>query len=188
MRITGGLARSIPLRSPKGDLTRPATDRSREAVFSSLGPPPPDCAVLDLFAGTGAYGLEALSRGAPSACFVDASPKALAALKPNLQAVLKALQPANPTTRVVCADALRWPPPARFDWVFVDPPYALLESHLQAIVDAAFNALQPAEHARLILECPGHLQPQHPNLFLRRRLGKLQHNAPSIAIFSPTSP
>ena len=71
MRITGGLARSIPLILPKGDAVRPATDALRQAVFSSLAARVAGARFLDLFAGSGAYGLEALSRGASSGVFVE---------------------------------------------------------------------------------------------------------------------
>ena len=78
MRITGGKARGIPLASPKGDATRPATDQLREAVFSSLGARIEGAQVADLFAGTGAYGLEAMSRGAIGGIFVEAFERAWA--------------------------------------------------------------------------------------------------------------
>ena len=70
MRICGGAARGITLRVPKGDLVRPATDGMRQSLFSSLGARVPDARVLDLFAGSGAYGLEAVSRGARAGMFV----------------------------------------------------------------------------------------------------------------------
>ena len=71
MRITGGAARGIPLRAPKGPLTRPATDRMREAIFSRLGSRVSQARVADLYAGTGSYGLEALSRGAAQVHFFE---------------------------------------------------------------------------------------------------------------------
>src|SRR5258705_11275862 len=70
MRISGGVARGIPLVVPKGDAVRPATDGMRQAVFSSLGGRVVDACFLDLFAGSGAYGLEALSRGAAGGGFL----------------------------------------------------------------------------------------------------------------------
>src|SRR5258708_32993696 len=76
MRISGGIARGITLATPKGDATRPATDGMRQAVFSSLGASVVGARFLDLFAGSGAYGLEALSPGAASGVFVEQSPKA----------------------------------------------------------------------------------------------------------------
>ena len=78
MRITSGFARGISLDAPKGDTTRPATDAARQAIFSSLGEAVVGAQVLDMFAGTGSYGLEAASRGAKSAVFVEKSPAAFA--------------------------------------------------------------------------------------------------------------
>ncbi len=92
MRITGGRARGIPLHAPRGRETRPATDQLREAVFSSLGPRVEGARVADLFAGTGSYGLEALSRGATSGCFVENNRQALVCLRANLAAVLRSCE------------------------------------------------------------------------------------------------
>ena len=83
MRITGGRAGGIPLKAPKGNHTRPATDRLRESVFSSLGASIEGCKVADLFAGTGSYGLEALSRGAASSTFFESDHAALNLLAPK---------------------------------------------------------------------------------------------------------
>src|SRR5256885_828935 len=84
MRLTGGLDRGRRLRAPRGVGTRPTGAKVREAMFNILGPPPAE-GVLDLFAGTGALGLEALSRGAVSACFIERDARALAALHRNLR-------------------------------------------------------------------------------------------------------
>src|SRR3954452_2270578 len=84
MRLTGGLDRDRRLRAPRGAGTRPTGAKVREAIFNILGPPPAE-PVLDLFAGTGALGLEALSRGAESASFVERDPRALSALHHNLR-------------------------------------------------------------------------------------------------------
>ena len=83
MRLTGGQDRGRRLIAPKGARTRPTAAKVREAIFNILGPPPGS--VLDLFAGTGALGLEALSRGAPAAVFVERDPNALKALRGNLR-------------------------------------------------------------------------------------------------------
>src|SRR5918912_1326417 len=85
MRLTGGTDRGRKLRAPKGSSTRPTASRVREAIFNILGPPPPDAPVLDLYAGTGALGIEALSRGAPKAVFVERDPRALSTLGRNLR-------------------------------------------------------------------------------------------------------
>src|SRR5688572_19711372 len=91
MRISGGKARGIPLSVPKGDAVRPATDGMRQAVFSSLGERVVGARFLDLFAGSGAYGLEALSRGASGGVFVEQNAKAANCVRRNIAAVCKSL-------------------------------------------------------------------------------------------------
>ena len=120
MRIIAGLARGLPLAVPRGDATRPTSDRVREAIFSSLGARVPDAVVLDLFAGTGALGLEALSRGAQSAVFVERARAALDCLAKNLAG----LKPA-PVAQVVRGEVLRELPhlTGPFTLIFADPPY-----------------------------------------------------------------
>src|SRR5438045_2769775 len=89
MRISGGLARGIPLEVPKGNAVRPATDGLRQAVFSSLAARVSGAWFADLFAGSGAYGLEAFSRGAAGGVFVEKNAKAAACLRKNITAVCK---------------------------------------------------------------------------------------------------
>jgi 16S rRNA (guanine966-N2)-methyltransferase len=128
MRIVSGRWKGKALVAPVGDTTRPTSDRARQAVFNIIehaawSPGLRDARVLDLFAGTGALGLEALSRGAASCLFLDTDPAARAALSTNIQAC-----GASGITRVwkrdaACLDPM--PPTANgpFDLVFVDPPY-----------------------------------------------------------------
>lgn len=132
MRIVGGEFRGLPLTAlgpgdPAAHL-RPTSDRVRESLFNLLAhggygdPPSPEAArVLDLFSGTGALGLEALSRGAAHATFVDSGPRALAILRRNV-----GLLRAEDRTKVVSRDATRLGanPEPPFDLVFLDPPYA----------------------------------------------------------------
>src|SRR5690349_20918096 len=110
MRVIAGRYGGRRLQAPPGDATRPTSDRVREALFSILGDRVEGARVLDLFAGSGALGLEALSRGAASATFVDSAPAAIRAVKANLAAL-------GAEAEVVRADALRWlrgaPPAAR---------------------------------------------------------------------------
>ena len=101
MRIVAGRWGGRRLTTPKGLATRPTADRVREALFSILGDRVQDARVLDLFAGSGALGLEALSRGARSATFVESAPAALAALRANLAAL-------GADAEVVRSDAPRW--------------------------------------------------------------------------------
>lgn len=129
MRVVAGSAKGRRLRAPAGSDTRPTSDRVRESVFNILTSMDAldGAAVADLFAGTGALGVEALSRGAASAVLVDAGRPALDVIRANLQ-VLE--EPERAT--VVGGDVLRWlaalPPVAeggpRWDVVFADPPYA----------------------------------------------------------------
>lgn len=111
------------LRAPAGPQTRPTSEKVREALFGILGSVDGDC-VLDLFAGSGAVGIEALSRGAAHATFVDSAKPALAALRQNLATM--GLGPA--VTSVIDRDSLaalpRLAPPAPYRFVFIDPPYA----------------------------------------------------------------
>jgi 16S rRNA (guanine966-N2)-methyltransferase len=123
MRLTGGLDRGRRLRAPRGATTRPTSAKVREAIFNILGPAP-EFAVLDVFAGTGALGIEALSRGAPSAFFVERDGRALQSLHRNLKELGLAGR-----ARVVGSEAhaaLRQlsQEGQRFGWVFIDPPYA----------------------------------------------------------------
>lgn len=126
MRVVAGTARGRRLTAPPGRDVRPTSDRVREAVFSSLESMDAihDATVVDLFAGTGALGIEALSRGARHATFVDDSPLAVRTIEANLDAT--GLAGAHAT--VVRADVVRWVTTAAsggaFDVAFADPPYA----------------------------------------------------------------
>ena len=118
MRVVAGAFKGRRLQAPKGRRTRPTADRVREALFSMLGDVS-GARVLDLYAGSGALGIEALSRGAASATFVDRDPRAIAAIRRNLDAV-------GTEQEVRRLDALRYlagAEDASFDLVFVDPPY-----------------------------------------------------------------
>ena len=120
LRLIGGAWRSRRLQVPAGPGLRPTPDRVRETLFNWLGPWIEGRRVLDLFAGSGALGLEALSRGAAAAVFVEASRAAVRALEANID-----LLGATSAT-VLCMDAMRYLSRGSdtFDLVLVDPPYA----------------------------------------------------------------
>ncbi|QNP40143.1 16S rRNA (guanine(966)-N(2))-methyltransferase RsmD [Lysobacter solisilvae (ex Woo and Kim 2020)] len=121
VRIIGGRWRGTRLDVPMAPGLRPTSDRVRETLFNWLQPVLPGARVLDLFAGSGALGLEALSRGAASAVLVERDAKLAAALRTTATR-LQGGEAAN----VVCADALGWlhgQPEAGFDLAFVDPPF-----------------------------------------------------------------
>ena len=122
MRVIGGHARGRLLRAPAGSSTRPTSDRVREAVFSILSSMQriEGATVLDLFAGSGALGIESLSRGASRAVLVDRSAEAVSAIRQNLGVLGSGAEAAT----VVRADAARFLESApRFDVVLADPPY-----------------------------------------------------------------
>ena len=119
MRVIAGSARGRKLAAPRGDKTRPTPDRVREALFSILAPNLPDARVLDLFAGTGALGIEALSRGALSATFVEKDRSTVTLLRENLGLLPGA------STEVVTLPVERALAglEGQFDLIFMDPPY-----------------------------------------------------------------
>lgn len=134
MRVITGVARGIQLKTPEGLQTRPTSDRVKEACFSIIQFDIPGARVLDLFGGTGQLGIEALSRGAKSAVFVDASNKACALIRENLKRTKLDQQ-----SRVVCSDYLSYLKRSgeKFDIIFLDPPYAevFLENALNLITE-----------------------------------------------------
>jgi 16S rRNA (guanine966-N2)-methyltransferase len=123
MRIIAGQWRSRPLVAPKGDTTRPTADRTRETLFSMLNSRLgsfEDLAVLDLFAGSGALGLEALSRGAAHCTFVEQDANALKALETNIEKLGAKMQSDIRRGSVLSLGSAIKP----FDLVLMDPPYA----------------------------------------------------------------
>jgi 16S rRNA (guanine966-N2)-methyltransferase len=146
MRVVGGRHRGRKLVAPQGDAVRPTSDRAREALFNILshgdfaaaGLPFAGENVIDAFAGTGALGIEALSRGAARAVFIETDRAALAALRRNL-AALDEEQAAD----IVAADATRPPrPPYAAAIAFLDPPYrsGLASAALTALAETGWLA------------------------------------------------
>jgi 16S rRNA (guanine966-N2)-methyltransferase len=135
MRVIAGQWGGRRLQAPPGDATRPTSDRVREALFSVLGDRVSGARVLDLFAGSGALGIEALSRGAASAAFVDCAPAALKALRANLVALGAEAEVRRQDARRYLAGASA--AAREYDLVFLDPPYRLagrLGGELSAIL------------------------------------------------------
>lgn len=181
MRITGGRARGISISTGRAKHVRPATDRMREAVFSSLGNRIHDSSVLDLFAGSGSYGLEALSRGASSALFVEKHPQAVTALEQNVIAVLKSLgNPKELKTKVIRRDALRFESSLSHDIIFMDAPYDLIRSRGDSLLEQASNLL--SDDGILVYELPGDLSIPESEWTCLKRIGKSGTNEPSVAI------
>lgn len=174
MRISGGAARGITLVVPKGDLTRPATDGMRQAVFSSLAAVVPGARFIDLFAGSGAYGLEALSRGAAGGVFVEQAAKALACVRQNVAAVCKSLQRDVREVSVLQGDARAVPLAggAVPDLVFIDPPYEIITEVAPGLFGKLTEVLATKPDAIVVFEYPGELELAPEGWVLLKRLGK----------------
>ena len=185
MRISGGAARGITLTVPRGDAVRPATDGMRQAVFSSLGARVADARFLDLFAGSGAYGLEALSRGAAGGVFVEQGAKAAACIRQNIAAVCKSLG-RDPKVDLVLiqADARSVPLADGIvpDLVFIDPPYEIITEIAPALFARLAEVLAPKPDAVVVFELPGEIDLTPPGWTLRKRLGKGARQ-PTVAFF-----
>ena len=134
MRVITGKARGVQLKTPEGLLTRPTTDRVKEALFSIIQFEIPGARVLDLFGGTGQLGIEALSRGAKKAVFVDAREEACKLIRENLNRTRL-----SQDSQVVRSDYLQYLERCkdRFDIILLDPPYAevFLENALKRITE-----------------------------------------------------
>ncbi len=139
MRISGGEWCGRKLKVPGGDKVRPTQDRVRGAVFSMLMNELPGVMLLDLYAGSGSFGLDALSRGAGAVTWVEADKYVLSILKENVQTLAQ-----NCRTEICQGDALRWVQTAgrgrEYDMVFADPPYIRAEEFgftplMQALAD-----------------------------------------------------
>jgi len=185
MRISGGGARGIPLMVPKGDAVRPATDGMRQAVFSSLATRVPGAVFLDLFAGSGAYGLEALSRGATGGMFVEKNAKAVGCLRHNLAAVCKSIGRGLERLEIRQADVLTASLASggsAADLVFIDPPYEII-AELSAPLFARLDELAAVQPDLLVIfEMPGELALAPEGWRCTRRLGKGVHQ-PTICFF-----
>ena len=148
LRVGGGDARGRHLKAPKG--IRPTQGMVKAAIFNIVGPAIEGAHVLDLFAGSGAIGIEALSRGAAEVTFVDREPRGLAILRQNLDAL-----ELKDRAHVVRGDVVRWlesSPEAvgRAGLVFLDPPYedVVLDRALMALDRTLSDATVVAEHSR----------------------------------------
>lgn len=153
MRVIAGKARSIPLKTVEGQDTRPTTDRIKETLFNMLQNELADCLFVDLFSGSGAIGIEALSRGARKAIFVEKAPKAVACIKENLVKTRM-----EDESVIIASDAvsaiyrLEGSEPA--DFIFMDPPYQ--QQLEKQVLEALTNSTLVDEYTTLIVEADLH--------------------------------
>ncbi len=162
MRVVGGRLKGRTLKGPSTQSVRPTSDRLREALFNILahgyGDVAQDARVIDLFAGTGALGIEALSRGASFALFVDDSAEGRALVRENIETL--GLAGVSKIFRRDAAKLGPMPPQERFTLAFLDPPYgkALAERALASLRDGGWLAddalIVVEESAETVLECP----------------------------------
>ena len=192
MRIVAGHWRGRRIGAPDGRDTRPTSDRVREAVFdilaARLGPDLGEPAVLDLFAGSGALGLEALSRGAREAVFVENGRRALGVLRDNI-----ALVGAQAVARVVPADALRASTasalPARpFALLFADPPYRIEPARMGDVFAALAAAGRIEPGALVVYEHDARAQAEWPAALVQTDRRMWGTTAVSFATFSEGEP
>ena len=158
MRIIAGERRGATIVAPKGLATRPTGDRVREAAYNLLGPVG-DAAVLDLFAGSGAMGLEALSRGARRCVFVESDREACAVVRRNLEKLRFT------GALVLCTDAFQALREERaagraYDLVCVDPPYESWSELEPRLAEALPAVLAP--HGQLVVETSSRVEPELP--------------------------
>jgi 16S rRNA (guanine966-N2)-methyltransferase len=182
VRITGGLARGIPLTLPKGDAVRPATDALRQAVFSSLAARVAGVRFLDLFAGSGAYGLEALSRGAAGGIFVEKHARTVEFIHRNIAAVCKSLGRPADDLQVITADATGTIPAEGVDLVFIDPPYEIIAEVGPRLFARLDELLAANPDPLVVFEMPGGLDLAPAAWTCVKRLGKGLRQ-PTAAIF-----
>lgn len=149
MRVIAGKARSIPLKTVEGQDTRPTTDRIKETLFNMLQNELADCLFVDLFSGSGGIGIEALSRGARKAVFVEKAPKAVSCIKENLsktklekEAVVIASDAVSAVYRLEGSE------PA--DFIFMDPPYK--QQLERQVLEALTTSTLVDEYTTLIIE------------------------------------
>lgn len=149
MRVIAGKARSIPLKTVEGQDTRPTTDRIKETLFNMLQDELTDCLFIDLFSGSGGIGIEALSRGARKAVFVEKAPAAIACIKENLKKTRFEEEGV-----VIASDAVsaifRMEGGEPADFIFMDPPYGqCLE---RSVLEALKNSTLADEYTTIIIE------------------------------------
>jgi 16S rRNA (guanine(966)-N(2))-methyltransferase RsmD len=173
MRVTTGSAKGKRLKAVKGDSTRPITDRVKQALFNILMDDVRDTRWLDLFGGTGAVGIEALSRGATACTFLDSAPQAVATIEANLRAT-----GVDSRGKVIRQDAFRFlggKPNTSYDFVYIAPPqYEGLWSRALTLLDENMDWL--SENGAVIVQVdPSEFAPlglQHLELDDERRYGR----------------
>jgi 16S rRNA (guanine966-N2)-methyltransferase len=184
VRVVSGSAKGRPLKAVPGTGTRPTTDKVKEALFSMVGPYFEGGTALDLFAGSGGLGIEALSRGMDKAVFVDLESKSIEVIRMNLKATKLEDQAAvyrNDAGRALKALAKRG---TTFDLVFLDPPYRMKNGHELMLTMHELELLEP--EATIVLEYESkHDYPEQFGPFEQTRKALYGETAVSIYYYAP---
>ena len=190
MRISGGLAKGISLRVTKTTKLRPATDANRERLFSSLGNFVCEKSVLDLFAGSGSYGLEALSRGAEDAIFVEGDRRIFRDLKLNLANTCKSAKLLPDVGRLENREVIEYLRHCdlSFDLVFLDPPYSEFAKLGPKVLELLRTRNLVGTDSLLVHESPPEETKSFPGWSLVRTLGKEKKGSPSFRIYKLSGP
>ncbi len=188
MRITGGRAKGIQLIVPtETSSLRSTADYIRESVFSSIKGKSHNALFLDLFAGIGSYGLEAISRGASTGIFVEQDKESAKAIEENIKLVKKSAQ-REPSCKVFCQNVFDIPAQlnSEFDLIFIDPPYSMVDEFGEQILSTFGHFLKKGDNARLMFEVPARYKaPPIHGLVEIRRLGRIASaNHPNVIIYT----
>lgn len=160
MRVIAGIARGRRLKAPAGRRVRPTADRVKEALFNVLGDRVKGSSVLDLYAGAGGLGIEAISRGAAKVVMVESSPAALGAITANLETTgfsERARVIRGRAEAAVCSVLVK---ESSFDLIFMDPPYRISGDELERIFDSLIKRGLVTSRSLLILESSSRKSPQ----------------------------
>ncbi|KOY13411.1 16S rRNA (guanine(966)-N(2))-methyltransferase RsmD [Paenibacillus xylanivorans] len=186
MRVVSGSAKGRPLKAVPGTGTRPTTDKVKEALFSMIGPYFEGGTALDLFAGSGGLGIEALSRGMDKAVFVDLESKSIEVIRANLKATKLEDQAAiyrNDAGRALKALAKR---STQFDLVFLDPPYRMKNGDELMLTMHELELLEP--EATIVLEYESkYSYPEQFGPFEQTRKALYGETAVSIYHYAPVA-
>lgn len=188
MRISGGKARGILLRINRAGNLRPAAEPVRQRLFSSIAPLLPGAAILDLCAGTGAYGLEGISRGATSATFVEKDRKTIQNLKHNVQNVCKSAGFPSSSTQVEAREVLEFLKKGAnqfYNLIFFDPPYPEIASLSPPVFAKLREGGFLDKEGIVVMECPGEKNLEFEKWELIRSLGKEKRGSPVHRLYRP---
>ena len=190
MRISGGLAKGISLRVNNSKKLRPAGDANRERLFSSLGDFAHEKSVLDLFAGTGSYGLEALSRGARKVVFVESDRRIFNDLKLNFANTCKSAKLPSTSGHLENREVNEYLRSCAlsFDLIFLDPPYAEISKFVPVALELLRSRNLISKNSLLVHESPPEAPKDFQGWTLSRSIGKEKKGSPSYRVYESSEP